>query len=1770
MLRSLSCALPLALLLLAGETIANSWSYSRVLFEREPNNRPDQAQSFRGAAQLIGELPAGDTDHFWWVVEEEEAGQLWRITLNGETTAGITLSMSWPADDSETHATVMEFGASTPDSQAQSVQLLTLDVDHQHKQRSTHDLLIPPGDHLITLSGHGQYELLFERTGPARINRRIRASDESPHLHPARLSGYTIERPEVILTLPAGNPADGLWGLGLTGELDRDIDATLINADGTELARLRDRGLHTHWNALPLDDGARLHVRVTDAVDIGRLLVEWSAQGLRASEDRQRARSPDETRWFEPGQTILIAPLDNQREHLRFEIDQAQAKLTWHIEFDSDQDTPTTACLHRDGERSSICREAVSGRAFDSISLAPGIYELRLERNRNQPAAEIELRLLEAEPLPTRQARRPNDQRSWAAPATPGIPLEGNFSVAPRVWFTLPIDEPGRYWTVTATGEAVSLLDIYPDGNRNSMLRGQPTGSSNEIRLENLWLEPGEYQLQLSGRSGEYTLLAQPQSLPDGQWEIEPNQSLAQATPLRLGEVMYGTLHDSNDQDHFQFTLPGWNHLGLIIEPAPGQTLRAELSWGEQRLFMTQVSEDRPLDFGQPLPPGDYHLQLRGNPAPGQPYRILTELRSPARPSGPDQSGVSRVMPIHLPASGRLEMRHGVMGLGEQFVALPVADEDRTVEFEFTGPRLPMKLIDETDEELPIESGDGNQRRFQLAAGQRAWLTLTAGNSARTLTFRDPATQQSAGEPASEVSLALHRSDGPAGVAAYRAEAQSLAFRLSLSNPGDAPKTVRLRSHVSHLGATVEGLPDSVSLAPGQQREIDLELSLPPMLSSALPVILHLLADTNSAHAELAVEPGVAPLNAQVHQAVPDELLGLADLAWSALGAQFIDEQGEPVDERYADQRVNLQHLVDGMSSGGNSMHWRGNQPLPTLVLAGDGGRLRGFVFNQRSSHALHQRWHQVQIESAMLPGQWQTIASIELASHDGEQFFPLEQPVEARYLRLTPLETWGGIDQRSSNGTGMFRALGEPLGELADKRHDLLATELGGHWIYSRPADATPLDFPHLWRVPRGGGVNSTNDTIELVYGFLQHRGGFIDRLSWEEDLGHDGEPVETIRVMTATESPLGPWQDHGQWTLQRNASGQAEFRFPQTTAARYLRLVVSLPESGRNRQTWRWRGPTAIRAFEAHGLASRQSLLGYWGMDDARGPIGSPGGELAGLAVDDGDSRPAQPRLLEARVRGQLAQPGDRRSYHIDLADPDNRLRLGLRESQQGRLQTMLHGPDGALIDLDWQPGEDGWQQAKALPLVPGRYRLDVVEPPRSIVFAWDGSGSISAMQPAIYQALNRFAQGLIPGQEAVNLLPLGGPLLIDGWAEQPREISRVLAAYDGRFQSSDSEPALITASRALQQRDGERIIFLLTDAELIGRDLSVWNSLERAQPRVIALEISHGSPRDTTETRGYQNLMKSWAHAAAGEYFYTVDRATLIQSFEAAMDRIRQPSQFELVVERDYAEPPQPGQLRVVSGDRPVVSGGAIHLIFDASGSMLRRMEGGRRIDVARRIVRDVLERNIPDEVPVALRAFGHTEPHSCETELLVEARNDNRDGVLAAVEGIQAINLARTPLAASLDAVPGDLRGFDQERQLVVMFTDGEETCDGDVEASVMALVESGVNVRLNIVGFHIDEIGLQSDFERFAALGGGEYFDTRDSAGLTSSLIEALAAPFRVYDRHDQSVARGRVDGEPITLEPGNYRVVIEASDGDREFELELAPAAVHELRLDTP
>jgi hypothetical protein len=242
------------------------------------------------------------------------------------------------------------------------------------------------------------------------------------------------------------------------------------------------------------------------------------------------------------------------------------------------------------------------------------------------------------------------------------------------------------------------------------------------------------------------------------------------------------------------------------------------------------------------------------------------------------------------------------------------------------------------------------------------------------------------------------------------------------------------------------------------------------------------------------------------------------------------------------------------------------------------------------------------------------------------------------------------------------------------------------------------------------------------------------------------------------------------------------------------------------------------------------------------------------------------------------------------------------------------------------------------------------------------------------------------------------------------------------------------------------------------------------------------------------------------------------------------------------------PVPGELRVLDGSSsgPQLSGATVAVVLDASGSMLQRLDGERRIVLAKAAVTELIEAVLPDSVSLALRVFGHKEADSCRSDLEIPPAVLNRAAAARKVASIEAMNLARTPIAESLRLMAADVAGRSGPL-LIVLVTDGEETCDGDPAAVIRELAARATDVRVNIVGFAIDELMLQETFANWARLGNGKYFNASDGAELAASLRESVAVPYAVLNAAGETVATGSVNGPPVSVDAGTYRVIVQSA-----------------------
>ena len=145
-------------------------------------------------------------------------------------------------------------------------------------------------------------------------------------------------------------------------------------------------------------------------------------------------------------------------------------------------------------------------------------------------------------------------------------------------------------------------------------------------------------------------------------------------------------------------------------------------------------------------------------------------------------------------------------------------------------------------------------------------------------------------------------------------------------------------------------------------------------------------------------------------------------------------------------------------------------------------------------------------------------------------------------------------------------------------------------------------------------------------------------------------------------------------------------------------------------------------------------------------------------------------------------------------------------------------------------------------------------------------------------------------------------------------------------------------------------------------------------------------------------------------------------------------------------------------------------------------------------------------------------------------------------------------AVTPRSSIRSSRPNDFAADSKAAKSVVLISDGKESCGGKLEDVDKVYKDAGIVVVIHVVGFGIRDNDERRHLMEIAKIGGGKYFDAANATELAASLRKAVeSANYVVKDEAGKSeVARGLINGPPLTLMPGAYRVVI---IGDEESSL---------------
>ena len=155
----------------------------------------------------------------------------------------------------------------------------------------------------------------------------------------------------------------------------------------------------------------------------------------------------------------------------------------------------------------------------------------------------------------------------------------------------------------------------------------------------------------------------------------------------------------------------------------------------------------------------------------------------------------------------------------------------------------------------------------------------------------------------------------------------------------------------------------------------------------------------------------------------------------------------------------------------------------------------------------------------------------------------------------------------------------------------------------------------------------------------------------------------------------------------------------------------------------------------------------------------------------------------------------------------------------------------------------------------------------------------------------------------------------------------------------------------------------------------------------------------------------------------------------------------------------------------------------------GSMLARVDGQRKIDIAHKSLVQLAEK-LPGTTSVALRAYGHRHPKDCQDiELLSPLAQLDRAALIGRISAVVPAPNGMTPIGLSLQQVAEDLRG-EQGDAVVLLVSDGEETCDSDPAQIAAQLHTSNPRLKIDVIGFNVGPEDSRARLGAIAQGGGG--------------------------------------------------------------------------------
>lgn len=256
--------------------------------------------------------------------------------------------------------------------------------------------------------------------------------------------------------------------------------------------------------------------------------------------------------------------------------------------------------------------------------------------------------------------------------------------------------------------------------------------------------------------------------------------------------------------------------------------------------------------------------------------------------------------------------------------------------------------------------------------------------------------------------------------------------------------------------------------------------------------------------------------------------------------------------------------------------------------------------------------------------------------------------------------------------------------------------------------------------------------------------------------------------------------------------------------------------------------------------------------------------------------------------------------------------------------------------------------------------------------------------------------------------------------------------------------------------------------------------------------------------------------------------------------------------LVVCTSFSAPPVVAQTK---GDATY-----IEFVFDSSLSMLSSRANQTRMQIAKDVLEDLLK-GLPDrnDVYVALRVYGAgLLEKPCQDSVLVhpfEKIKDARGPIIKQVRAL--VPHGMTPIGYSLELAGNDFPYTKNVRNIIILITDGEESCGANPCQISKELQQNGLIMEPYVVGFDL------TDEESKSLLCIGKYYGATDTESLKKalqSIVEEVLTPTLIQTQA-QGGGKNITDQVVFELLDQNNNVVLQKRGQNTEISFAAIPGS---------